>query len=254
MMSSEIVQDSRDLQRAPEDGSGLPGGARGGEPVPGDAWRQELAEELIGRARSEGVQLTGPGGLLTGITQMVLETALETELADHLGYDKGDPAGRGSPNTRNGHSAKTVHTDAGPVRIAIPRDRAGSFEPAGSPEARAAGRRVRHRDLDPVRQGPDHRRDPGAPGRGIRRRGVPGPGLQGHRRGQRRAHGVAEPAAGPDLRGAVRGRHHGQDPGRDGREPAGLRRGRRVAGRRPGRAGDVGRYRRGGRQAMARAT
>ena len=140
MMSSEIVQDSRDLQRAPEDGSGLPGGARGGEPVPGDAWRQELAEELIGRARSEGVQLTGPGGLLTGITQMVLETALETELADHLGYDKGDPAGRGSPNMRNGHSAKTVHTDAGPVRIAVPRDRAGSFEPLVVPKhARRVG-------------------------------------------------------------------------------------------------------------------
>jgi hypothetical protein len=61
----------------------------------GEAWRQELAEELIGRARSEGVQLTGPGGLLTGITQMGLETVLETELADHLGYDKGDPAGGG---------------------------------------------------------------------------------------------------------------------------------------------------------------
>jgi len=126
MMSSEMMRDPQEeLLPAPEDGPGL----RGGEPAPGDSWRQELAGELIGRARSEGVQLTGPGGLLTGITQRVLETALETELADHLGYDKGDPAGRGSPNMRNGHSAKTVHTDAGPVRIAVPRDRAGSSGP-----------------------------------------------------------------------------------------------------------------------------
>jgi hypothetical protein len=184
------LEDPQELQPVPEGGSGLSGGAPGGEPVPGDAWRQELAEELIGRARSEGVQLAGPGGLLTAITQMVLETALETELADHLGYDKGDPARRGSPNVRNGHSAKTVHTDAGPVRIAVPRDRAGSFEPLVVPKhARVGG--SGHRDLVAVCQGPDHREDPGAPGRGIRRRGVPGPGLQGHRRGQRRAHGAA---------------------------------------------------------------
>jgi transposase-like protein len=125
-MSSEIAQD-REHELEPKDGPGVPGD-RGG-PLPGDAWRQELAGELIGRARSEGVQLAGPGGLLTGITKLVLETALETELADHLGYDKGDPAGRGSPNMRNGHAGKTVHTDAGPVRIAVPRDRAGSSGP-----------------------------------------------------------------------------------------------------------------------------
>src|SRR5262249_60354767 len=126
MMSSEMMQaPQEELLPAPEDGPGLPGG----EPAPGDSWRQELAEELIGRARTEGVQLTGPGGLLTGITQMVLETALETELSDHLGYDRGDPAGRGAPNMRNGPSAKTVHTAAGPGRIPAPRYLAGSFDP-----------------------------------------------------------------------------------------------------------------------------
>jgi hypothetical protein len=92
MMSSGIVQDPQELQPAADDATAGPGGpVRGGEPVPGDAWRQELAEELIGRARSEGVQLTGPGGLLTGITQMVLETAL----ADHLGYDRAIRPGGG---------------------------------------------------------------------------------------------------------------------------------------------------------------
>jgi putative transposase len=138
MMSSEIARD-QEHELEPEYGPGGPGGDAGG-PLAGDAWRQELAEELIARARSEGVQLAGPGGLLTGITKMVLETALETELSDHLGYDRGDPAGRGSPNMRNGHTGKTVHTDAGPVRIAVPRDRAGSFEPLVVPKhARRVG-------------------------------------------------------------------------------------------------------------------
>ena len=46
----------------------------------------ELAEELVARARAEGVELVGPGGLLTDLTKTVLETALEAEMDDHLGY------------------------------------------------------------------------------------------------------------------------------------------------------------------------
>lgn len=85
--------------------------------------------DLVERARSEGVSLTGPGGLLSQITKTVLESALTAELDDHLGYEKGDPAGRGATNQRNGRSQKTVHTDVGSVRIDVPRDRNGSFEP-----------------------------------------------------------------------------------------------------------------------------
>jgi putative transposase len=77
----------------------------------------------------DGVRLVGPDGLLAGVTKAVLETALQTELSEHLGYEKGDPAGRGAANSRNGATSKTVHTDLGPVRIEVPRDRAGSFEP-----------------------------------------------------------------------------------------------------------------------------
>jgi transposase-like protein len=51
------------------------------------------------------------------------------ELTDHLGYEKGDPAGRSKGNSRNGTSSKTVLTEDGEVEIAVPRDRAGSFEP-----------------------------------------------------------------------------------------------------------------------------
>lgn len=92
-------------------------------------WQRGLAEQLLARAQSDGVSLVGPDGLLAGITRAVLESALQTELAEHLGYEKGDPAGHGAPNQRNGFTSKTVQTGLGPVRLAVPRDRLGSFEP-----------------------------------------------------------------------------------------------------------------------------
>ena len=81
------------------------------------------------RARAGGLKLTGEGGLLGKLTKMVVEGALEGELDDHLGYGKHDPAGRNGGNSRNGHRAKTVLTDTGPVEISVPRDRGTSFEP-----------------------------------------------------------------------------------------------------------------------------
>jgi putative transposase len=64
------------------------------------------------------------------LTKSVLETALEAELSEHLGYDKHDPAGRNRGNSRNGTRSKTVLTEIGPVEIEVPRDRDGTFEPA----------------------------------------------------------------------------------------------------------------------------
>src|SRR4051812_13659920 len=90
---------------------------------------QRLVDELVGRAQAEGLQLTGEGGLLQQLTKRLLESALEGEITDHLGYDKHDPAGRGTGNSRNGTRSKTVLTDVGPVELAVPRDRDGSFEP-----------------------------------------------------------------------------------------------------------------------------
>ncbi|KPI21150.1 transposase mutator type [Actinobacteria bacterium OK006] len=90
---------------------------------------RDLAEELVERARRDGLQLVGESGLLTGLVKLVLEGALEAEMAEHLGYEKGDPAGAGSGNHRNGTSRKTVLSQVGPVTIGIPRDRAGSFTP-----------------------------------------------------------------------------------------------------------------------------
>ena len=91
-----------------------------------------LAEQLVTTARTQGVELTGPGGLLTGLTRQVLETALETELGEHLGHERGERSGSG--NVRNGSSAKTVRTDVGEVRISVPRDRAGTFTPTVVPK------------------------------------------------------------------------------------------------------------------------
>src|SRR3569833_550112 len=90
---------------------------------------QRLGDELVGRAQAEGVLLTGEGGLLQQLTKRLLDSALEGETTDHLGYDKHDPAGRNTGNSRNGTRAKTVLTDVGPVELEVPRDRNGSFEP-----------------------------------------------------------------------------------------------------------------------------
>jgi len=89
----------------------------------------ELADQLLGRAQAEGAELLGPDGLLSQVTKAVLERALAEEMTGHLGYEKHDPAGRGSGNSRNGATAKTVLTDVGAVDLAVPRDRNGSFEP-----------------------------------------------------------------------------------------------------------------------------
>jgi putative transposase len=90
----------------------------------------ELARQLAGRAGAEGLSLTGPGGLPGRLAKVVLEGALEGEMDAHLGYAKHDPAGRDGGNSRNGHRAKTVLTDVGPVEVSVPRDRDASFAPA----------------------------------------------------------------------------------------------------------------------------
>ena len=94
-----------------------------------DGLDDQLINQLVDRAKTGGLQLTGEGGLLQELTKRLLESALDGEITDHLGYDKHDPAGRGTGNSRNGSRSKTVLTDVGPVQIDVPRDREGSFEP-----------------------------------------------------------------------------------------------------------------------------
>ena len=86
--------------------------------------------ELVKAARERGEDITGPDGLLKSITATVLEAALEEEMTDHLGHPKHRAPEGGAGNIRNGTRGKTVLTDAaGEVQVAVPRDRAGTFEP-----------------------------------------------------------------------------------------------------------------------------
>jgi putative transposase len=94
-----------------------------------DELDQQLVGQLVDRARSQGLRLTGEDGLLAQLTKTIIESAAEGEMDDHLGYGKHDPAGRDGGNSRNGARTKSVLTDIGPVEVAIPRDRDGTFEP-----------------------------------------------------------------------------------------------------------------------------
>jgi putative transposase len=85
--------------------------AAGQEPVEPAFDEQGVAEQLVAQAREKGIELVGPDGLLSQLTKRVLETALEAEMSDHLGYDKHDPMGRNRGNSRNGVRSKTVLTD-----------------------------------------------------------------------------------------------------------------------------------------------
>ena len=88
-----------------------------------------FAQQLVDKAKADGTTLVGPGGLLSGVTKRVLETALEAEMDEHLGYAHGDRDVKATTNERNGSRSKTVTTEIGPVEIAVPRDRDASFEP-----------------------------------------------------------------------------------------------------------------------------
>lgn len=95
----------------------------------GDSERAAI-REMVKSAKERGLEIMGPGGLLKLLTKTVLESALEEEMTDHLGYDKHDPDGRDGRNSRNGTRAKTVISDAaGPVTVEVPRDRDSSFTP-----------------------------------------------------------------------------------------------------------------------------
>lgn len=95
---------------------------------------RELVEQAVAQLRADGGRLTGPDGFLSQMVKQVLEAGLQAELAEHLGYDRHEAAGRGSGNSRNGSTPKTVDTEVGPVRVDVPRDRAGTFAPVLLPK------------------------------------------------------------------------------------------------------------------------
>jgi putative transposase len=95
---------------------------------------RDWAAELVDRTRTDGLELTGENGLLTALVRQVLQTGLEVELTDHLGYEPHAVEGRGSGNSRNGSYPKTVTTDIGTVDVRVPRDRNASFDPVTVPK------------------------------------------------------------------------------------------------------------------------
>ncbi|MGH7429427.1 MAG: IS256 family transposase [Candidatus Methylomirabilaceae bacterium] len=86
-------------------------------------------DSLLADVEASGMGLDGAQGLFSRMTKAVLERALQIEMADHLGYEKGDASGHGSGNSRNGSTGKSVITNSGPVQLSVPRDRVGTFEP-----------------------------------------------------------------------------------------------------------------------------
>ena len=90
--------------------------------------KPELIDELL-KGYEKPEDIIGENGLLKRLTKALLERAMNAELTNHLGYEKHDPAGNNSGNSRNGVTSKTVKGEFGEMVVETPRDRNGSFEP-----------------------------------------------------------------------------------------------------------------------------
>jgi len=108
-----------------------------------DLDQEQLAQQLLAQAKEQGVELVGPDGLLNQLTKRVLETALEEEMSEHLGYDKHDPVGRNRGNSRNGVRSKTVLTEIGPGRDRRAPGHRREFRSADRQEATTSAHRSR---------------------------------------------------------------------------------------------------------------
>jgi transposase-like protein len=105
-----------------------------------EAFDPSAIDALLAGAKAAGTPIDGVDGLLNQMTKAVLERALQAEMTHHLGYERDDPSGHGSGNSRNGSATKTVSTTNGPVTLTVPRDRNGEFEPQIVPKrARRVG-------------------------------------------------------------------------------------------------------------------
>jgi putative transposase len=132
------VTRSEPVGRAERDGGAVPGGlaVEGLPPGLRERLGDELIDELLAGARTEE-EIVGPGGVLAQLTRRLVERAMDAELTEHLGYERGEAPPGGAGNARNGSTPKTLHTDHGSVRIETPRDRNGSFEPLIVPKRRS---------------------------------------------------------------------------------------------------------------------
>ena len=89
---------------------------------------EALLDQLVdGYQKPE--DLIGENGLLKQLTKRLVERAMQVELTEHLGYEKYDPSGKKSGNSRNGNSKKKIKGDFGEIGLEVPRDRQASFDP-----------------------------------------------------------------------------------------------------------------------------
>src|SRR5919112_5580129 len=88
----------------------------------------KLIDELLAKYGHRPQDIAGENGLLKQLTKALLERAMQAELTDHLGYEKHDPVGHKSGNSRNGKSRKKLKGDFGEIELETPRDRNGTFE------------------------------------------------------------------------------------------------------------------------------
>jgi len=142
----------------------------------------ELIDELLAGARTPE-EITGPDGLLQRLTKRLVERAMDAELTEHLGYERGQAPPGGIGNARNGITPKTIHTTQGSVRVEQPRDRTGSFEPRIVPKHQRRFRGFDERIVAMYGRGDVGPRHPGAPRGDLRHPRQPRPDLEDHRRG-----------------------------------------------------------------------
>ncbi|MHC2635794.1 transposase-like protein [Bradyrhizobium liaoningense] len=171
----------------------------------------EILDQLLAGGSLKPEDLAGEDGLFRRLKKALLERALGAELTHHLGYEKGDPAGRGSGNSRNGTSSKALLTDDGEIEIEVPRDRAGTFEPVIVAKGQTRFDGFDEKIISLYGRGMTVREIQGHLAELLRHRGVPRSDQQGHRRDSRRGPRMAEPAAGSDLSGGLLRRAQGQD-------------------------------------------
>ena len=199
--------------------------------------KKELLDELL-KDYKKPEDVIGENGLLKQLTKALLERAMSAELTHHLGYEKSDPAGYNSGNSRNGTTSKTLKGDFGEMAIETPRDRNGSFEPQIMKKHQTRFDGFDDKILSMYARGHDHAGDPGASAGDVRRGGESDADLGGDRRGHGGSEGLAEPAAGAGLWDRLSGCAVCEDAARRaGGEPGGVRGDRHRVGWTEGRAG-----------------
>lgn len=151
-----------------------------------------LDQLLAGRDPDE---VFARGGLLDDLKKALSERILNAELDAHLEGERAEAVVAAQPvNRRNGTSPKTVLTGTSKVRLAIPRDRAGTSH-AADRQVSAPLSGLRRQDRVDVRTRHERARDPRPPRGALRHRRLARPHLDGHGRGARRGRRVAEQAA-----------------------------------------------------------